>query len=138
MVSACLMGENCKYNGGNNRNEEVLAFVKDAEVIKICPEVLGGLSTPRLPCEIQNGLVVNREGGDCTEEFKRGAALALEIAGSEKPDLAILQPRSPSCGSKEIYDGTFTKTLIKGRGIFASLMIENGFTVIEPDDLDGR
>lgn len=135
MVSACLMGENCKYSGGNNRNEKVLNFVSKCEVIKVCPEVLGGLPTPRLPCEIREGLVVNREGGSCTGEYVRGAKLALELAKEEQPDLVILQPRSPSCGAKQIYDGTFTKTLISGSGIFANMMKENGFTVVEPDDL---
>jgi len=135
MVSACLLGENCKYSGGNNRDEKVLAFLEGHEVFPVCPEVMGGLSVPRPPAEIVSGKVVNREGVSVDREFRRGAQKALEIAKREKIDLAILQPRSPSCGAREIYDGTFSGRRIPGSGVFAALMKENGFAVMDADEL---
>ncbi len=105
LVSACLMGENCKYNGGNNRSEKLLDFVKDKEVSLVCPELLGGLPVPRVPCEIKNGVVINRDGISCDKEFRTGAEKALEKAKKEEIDLAVLQSRSPSCGKNHIYDG---------------------------------
>ncbi len=135
MVSGCLLGENCKYNGGNNYSEKVADFIKGHEVISICPECLGGLSTPRIPAEIVNGVVTNKEGQNVDVEFRKGAKIALEIAKKEQIDLAILQSRSPSCGVKQIYDGTFSGTRIDGRGVFASLLGENGFKMIDVEDL---
>ena len=135
MVSACLLGENCKYSGGNNRDERVLAFVKGHEVIPVCPEVMGGLPTPRPPAEIVSGMVINRDGVSVDREFRTGADMALEIARREKIDLAILQSRSPSCGVKEIYDGSFTGTKIPGRGVFAQLLAQNGFAVMDREDV---
>lgn len=135
MVSACLLGENCKYSGGNNRNEKVLAFVRGHEVIPVCPEVMGGLPTPRLPAEIVCGEVINRAGESVDRQFRLGVAKALDIALREQIDAAILQPRSPSCGAREIYDGTFTGTKIPGQGVFARLLTEHGFAVLEPQDL---
>ena len=135
MVSACLLGQNCKYSGGNNRSEKVLAYVRGHEVIPVCPEVMGGLPTPRLPAEIVGGEVINKAGTSVEREFRLGAQLALEIAKREKIDLAILQSRSPSCGPKEIYDGTFSGTKIPGRGVFAQQLIQNGFAVMDKEDL---
>jgi len=135
MVSACLLGENCKYSGGNNRDERVLAFVAGHEVIPVCPEVMGGLPTPRPPAEIVNGEVINKLGVSVDDEYHLGAAKALEIAKREKIDLAILQSRSPSCGVKQIYDGTFSGTRIPGRGIFAGELIKNGFSVLDREDV---
>ena len=135
MVSACLLGENCKYSGGNNRDERVLAFVAGHEVIPVCPEVMGGLPTPRPPAEIVHGEVINKEGMSVDRQYRLGAAKALEIARREKIDLAILQPRSPSCGATEIYDGTFTGRRIPGQGVTAALLAKNGFCVIDADIL---
>ena len=134
MVSACLLGENCKYSGGNNRNEKVLAYVAGHEVIPVCPEVMGGLPTPRVPAEIVHGVVINREGVNVDQEYRLGAQKALEIAREREIDLAILQSRSPSCGVKEIYDGTFTGTRIPGQGITAKLLSDNGFAVMDADE----
>ena len=97
-VSACLLGENCKYNGGNNYNKKLVDFVKGHEVIALCPEVLGGLATPRLPAEVVNGVVRQKDGKSVDDEFKKGAKEALDIAKKNKVDLVILQSRSPSCG----------------------------------------
>ena len=135
MVSACLLGENCKYSGGNNRCEKVLEFIRGHEVFPVCPEVMGGLSVPRPPAELVNGEVINCEGKSVDKEFRSGAQAALEIAQREKIDMAILQPRSPSCGVKEIYDGTFSGRRIPGSGVFAGLMKENGFAVMDADEL---
>ena len=136
LVSACLLGENCKYSGGNNRNETVLAFLKDHEAVPVCPEVLGGLPAPRTPAEIVDGVVTDRDGRNVDAEFRRGAALALETARREGAELAVLQPRSPSCGVRQVYDGTFSGRRVPGMGVFARLLAENGFRLLEPEDLE--
>lgn len=135
IVSACLLGENCKYNGGNNRCQKVIDFMKDHEVIPVCPEQMGGLSTPRLPAEICNGKVVNTKGISVDAEFRKGAETALKIALEEGATQAILQPRSPSCGCKQVYDGSFSRTLIPGKGVFAQLLADHGLELLEPNDL---
>ena len=135
MVSACLLGQNCKYSGGNNRDERVLAFLEGHEVIPVCPEVMGGLPTPRPPAEIVHGEVINQLGVSVDKEYRLGAQKALEIARREKIDLAILQSRSPSCGVRQIYDGTFTGTKISGQGVCAALLMENGFAVLDREDV---
>ena len=135
MVSACLLGENVKYNGGNNKSEALLGLLESHTVIPVCPEVLGGLPVPRTPAEIVKGTVTNRNGESVDEAFRRGAQKALDIANREKPDLIILQSRSPSCGVKQIYDGTFSGTLIPGQGIFARMAEEAGFKVMDAEDV---
>ena len=137
IVSACLLGQNCKYNGGNNYNEPLVKFIRDGhhEVIPVCPETLGGLPIPRPPAEIVRGVVTNRNGVSVDNEFRRGAEKALEIALSNNADLAILQSRSPSCGVGRIYDGTFSKTLIDGNGIFAEMLVQNGIKIKDIADL---
>lgn len=129
------MGTNCKYNGGNNFSKEIAEYIAGHEVIGVCPEVLGGLPTPRIPCEIVQGEVINREGKSCDKEYRKGAGIALEIARENEIDLAILQSRSPSCGCGQIYDGTFSRKLISGNGIFADLLIKNGFSVMDSSNL---
>lgn len=135
MVSACLAGENCKYNGGNNRNEKVLQLIAENEVILVCPEQLGGLPTPRVPSEIKDGIVTSRDGRIVDAQFRTGAEKCLEIAMREKPELIVLQSRSPSCGIKQRYDGTFTGTLTDGPGVTAKLLMENGFRCVDVEDL---
>ncbi|MBP3427256.1 MAG: DUF523 domain-containing protein [Clostridia bacterium] len=135
LVSACLLGENCKYSGGNNRNERVLEYVKGHEVIPICPEVMGGLSTPRPPAEIVDGVVINKEGVNVDLEYRLGAQRALEIALREGAEAAILQSRSPSCGVREIYDGTFSGARIPGMGVTARLLKEHGIRVLDAREL---
>ena len=135
LVSACLLGKNCKYNGGNNLNQRVLDFIEGHEVICVCPEQLGGLSTPRLPAEIVAGLVTNKEGVSVDNEFRKGAQEALAVALENKVDLAILQSRSPSCGVKEIYDGSFSGKKIKGQGVFAKLLSAHGIKVLDAEDV---
>ncbi len=130
MVSACLLGDNVKYDGTNNYNEELVNFLKDYEIIKICPEVFGGLSTPRDPSEIQGDKVINNKGIDVTEYFIRGANKALDIAIKNNIKVAILKKNSPSCGSNTIYDGTFTHTLTTGDGITSKLLKDYGITIL--------
>lgn len=135
LVSACLLGKNCKYNGGNNLNQRVLDFIEGHEVIDVCPEQLGGLSTPRLPAEIVDGVVTNKEGVSVDAQFRKGAQTALTVALEKKVDLAILQSRSPSCGVKEIYDGSFSGKKIKGQGVFAKLLSAHGIKVLDAEDV---
>ena len=135
LVSACLIGENCKYDGKNNYSEKLMEFLKDKEYVAVCPEMLGGLKAPRIPCEIVNGVVMNKAGENVDKEFRLGAAKALDIAKREQIDLAVLQQRSPTCGAGIIYDGTFSGNKIPGNGVFAQLLIDNGFEVIREDQL---
>ena len=135
MVSACLAGENCKYNGGNNRSEKVLRLMAANEVLTVCPEQMGGLPTPRVPSEIRDGVVTAKDGRIVDAQFRAGAAKCLEIAKIEQPDLIVLQSRSPSCGVKQRYDGTFTGTLVNGAGVSAQLLMENGFRCVDVEDL---
>lgn len=135
MVSACLAGANCKYNGGNNRNKKVLRLMEENEVITVCPEQMGGLPTPRVPSEVRDGVVTARDGRIVDKEFRAGAAKCLEIAIRERSDLVILQSRSPSCGVKQRYDGTFTGKLVDGAGVTAELLMEHGFRCLDVEDL---
>lgn len=135
MVSACLAGENCKYNGGNNRNEKVMALFAENEIITVCPEQMGGLPTPRVPSEIRNGEVINRDGISVDKEYRLGAEKCLEIAKEHQPVLIVLQSRSPSCGVKQRYDGSFSGKLIDQPGVTAELLIRNGFHVIDVEEL---
>lgn len=135
MVSACLIGEKCKYNGKDNYSEKLIEYIKGHEVIAVCPEVTGGLTVPRRPCEIVNGMVINKDGESKDAEFRKGAKICLKRALDEKIDLAILQSRSPSCAVKQIYDGSFSGKLIDGQGIFAKMLSENGIKVMDVEDI---
>ena len=135
-VSACLLGENCKYNGGNNYSEKVRAFCEGHEVIPICPEVMGGLTTPRVPAEIVNGVVTNKEGKIVDKEFRSGAEAAFNKIMDAGVEVCILQSRSPSCGVKEVYDGSFTGKKIPGMGVFAQKVSETSIKMIDVEDLD--
>lgn len=136
LISACLMGENVKYDGGNNiLSPEILEILHKYEVIKICPEVLGGLPIPRIPSEIRDEKVINREEIDVTKEFRLGATKALEMIKGEEILCAILKDGSPSCGSQYIYDGTFTKTKISGMGIAAKMLYDRGIKIFSSNDI---
>lgn len=134
-VSACLLGHNCKYNGGNNRSQKVLEYLEGHDVIPVCPEVAGGLPIPRVPVELRDGKAINRDGEDVTTFFRHGVEKTMAILAEKPVDLAILQPRSPSCGCKQIYDGTFTKTLIDGKGMFAQALADANIPMIGADEL---
>ena len=135
LVSACLLGENCKYNGGNNRNERVLRYVEGHEVITVCPEMLGGLPCPRKPVEWVGERVLTKDGDDCTENFRLGVQKAMDINGDKHIDLAILQSRSPTCGVKQIYDGTFSGVRIDGMGALARALHERGIPLMDAEDV---
>lgn len=134
-VSACLLGENCKYNGRNNESKKLKDYVKGHTVVPVCPEVMGGLPTPRDPAEIIGGVVWQKSGRSVDEEFRAGARAALKKIKDAGAELAILQSRSPSCGVKEIYDGTFTGHLVKGKGVFAAMLEEEGIRAMDVEDL---
>lgn len=134
-VSACLLGHNCKYNGGNNRSQKVLDYIEGHEVIPVCPEVAGGLSVPRTPVELRNGRAINQNGEDVTDFFRRGVEKTMEKLTEENIDLAVLQPRSPSCGCKQIYDGTFSRVLIDGKGMFAQALAAAGIPLLDGNDV---
>ena len=129
LVSSCLCGVNCKYNGGNNEDKRVAKLMDTHTVICVCPEVLGGLSTPRTPAEIVGDRVITKDGEDVTEAFYKGAEKALEAAEKYNVDMAILKANSPSCGCGKVYDGTFSKTLVDGDGIFARMLKEKNIKV---------
>ena len=138
LVSRCLLGKPCRYDG-KSKPVPVLKRLVEAghKLIPVCPEVLGGLPTPRPPAEIQaDGRVVNRAGEDVTEEYQLGARLALELAREHGCTLAVLKANSPSCGNNQIYDGTFSKTLISGQGIAAKLLTEAGIRVVNETQLE--
>lgn len=133
-VSACLLGINYKYNGGNNYSEKLEKLLKKHEIIPICPEVLGGLPIPRDPSEIVNGEVLTDKGKSVDKEFRNGAKKALEIVKESGAELVVLQPRSPSCGLGEIYDGSFTGRLVDGDGVFVKLLKDEGIKVVDVGD----
>ena len=136
LISACLLGENCKYSGGNNYAPAVEALRERYDLIPVCPEQLGGLPTPRVPSERLGGKVLNREGADVTDAFLLGAEKTLEIAQAQGIKRAVLQERSPSCGCGTIYDGTFSGALIPGDGVTAELLQKHGIEVTGGSHLD--
>lgn len=135
VVSACLLGENCKYNGGNNQCPAVLEHIRNKEVIPVCPEVLAGLGTPRVPIEISGDKVVTREGKDVTAALKGAVARILAELAEEDVECVILKSRSPTCGVKQVYDGSFTGKLVDGMGVLARALRDAGYRVIDSEDI---
>ncbi|MBQ8690024.1 MAG: DUF523 domain-containing protein [Clostridia bacterium] len=135
VVSACLLGRNCKYNGGNNLNEAVVAYLSGKEIIEVCPEELAGLGTPRTPIEIVNGSVISRDGVNVDAQLRRAVNEILEKLNDEDIECVILKSRSPTCGVKQIYDGTFSGRLIDGMGVLAKALKDAGYTVIDCEDI---
>lgn len=125
IVSACLLGENCKYNGGNNKCDDIIALAEKFEIIPVCPECFGGLPIPRVPSEIKDGRVYSKTGEDLTEAFLSGAEQTLYIAKEANAPCAVFKENSPSCGFGKIYDGTFSGNKIDGNGITAQLLYDN-------------
>jgi uncharacterized protein YbbK (DUF523 family) len=136
LVSACIMGVDCKYNGKNNKNLAAINYLKDKEIICICPEQLAGMTTPRPCAEIVNGVVTDENGNDVDLEYKRAVSMALSQIQHEDIELAILQSRSPTCGVNQIYDGSFTGKLISGMGLFAKALKERGIKVIDVEEVE--
>ena len=130
LVSGCLLGLNCKYDGGNNYKEEIDEFWKDYDVIPICPEIMGGLPTPRVSAEKLEDKVITKDGEDVTKQFRKGAEECLFLAKKYDIKKPLLKYKSPSCGFGKIYDGTFTHTIIDGNGITAELLNDNGIEII--------
>lgn len=136
LVSACLLGVKCKYSGGDNACPAVIALMERYGLIPVCPEQMGGLPTPRLASEQAGEGVINREGEDVSHQFRRGAEGTLTLARLFGCRRAVLKARSPSCGSGEIYDGSFSGRLISGDGVTARLLRENGITVYSEENFE--
>lgn len=129
VASACLAGFHCKYNGKSSPFRPIMELYKKGQIIPICPELLGGLSIPREPSEQRDGKVYSRTGKNVTVEFERGANLALHAALASGARIAIVKARSPACGYKKIYDGSFTGTVCEGNGFWIKKLLEVGFKI---------
>ena len=136
LVSACLLGCPCRYDGKSKPNDAVLALMEHHTLIPICPEQMGGLATPRVPAERKDGGVFTERGRDVTEQYRRGAEEALRLAQLYGCKYAILKERSPSCGNGQIYDGSFSRRLIDGDGVTAQLLKAHGITVLGESEVD--
>ena len=136
LVSACLLGRKCKYNGGSNDNARVAAFVADKDVVEFCPEVMAGLGTPRTPVEIVDGVLMDRDGNNVDGVLREAVARAMAQVREMDIDCAVLQSRSPTCGVNQVYDGSFSGKLIPGSGVFAQALKEAGYRVIDAEDVE--
>lgn len=141
IISACLLGENCKYNGGNNYSEKVRLFCEGKPCVSVCPEVAGGFSVPRQPVELRGDRAYRPDGEDVTSGFVTGAAAVWEEAlkeaekSGEDIEMAILKANSPSCGAGTIYDGTFSGRKVPGDGMLTRLLKQKGIKVITEEDI---
>ena len=135
LVSACLMGRNCKYNGGNNLAPRVVEFLRDKEVVEVCPELLAGLGVPRTPIELVDGIARDKNGCNVDTCLREAVAKVLSELDLTGVDCAVLQSRSPTCGVNQIYDGSFSGRLIAGSGIFARALRDAGIRVIDAEDI---
>ena len=135
LISACLVGDNVKYNGGNNKSPLIEKLLEKFELVPFCPEVEGGLPIPRHPSEQRGERVVNDIDEDVTDEFEKGAEFAYNICLFLKIKIAVLKERSPSCGVHEIYDGTFSHKVISGMGITAAYLKRKGITVYNEEEI---
>ena len=135
-VSACLIGKNTKYDGGNNYNEAVMEYLKDKEYITICPEVEGGLTTPRDPSEKVGNKILSNKGKDVTKNFVIGATSSLQKILDNDIKIVIVKAKSPSCGYKEIYDGSFNRKIIEGNGVFTDLALKHNLLIYTEKDIE--
>ncbi|CAM4330525.1 DUF523 domain-containing protein [Lacicoccus alkaliphilus] len=146
LVSACLIGENVRYDGDNSLNEKIRRLMDEGSTLPVCPEVAGGLATPRKPAEIRGGDghdvlagnagVIDTSGADVTEQFLKGAYDTLAIIKQYAPTMVVLKENSPSCGSSNIYDGTFSGRKVPGAGVTTALLEQNGIRVISEQEFD--
>ena len=136
IVSACLLGENCKYNGGNNYDPRVAALCEGREVIPVCPEVLADLGIPRIPIEIKDGKVIRRDGQVVDGAIRTAVAQLLEQIKNEDIECAVLKARSPTCGVRQVYDGTFSGKLVDGAGVLAKALKDAGYIVLDNEELE--
>ncbi len=134
LVSACLAGFPCRYDGKTKPVKEIVELVESGKAIPFCPEVEGGLPTPRIPSEQLKDRVINEEGIDVTDNYNLGAKKALEVCQNNNISKAILKAKSPSCGVGKVYDGTFSGTLIEGDGVTTTLLKDNNIKVINEED----
>lgn len=135
LVSACLLGRCCKYNGGHNYDPKVEAFLKDKQPVEICPEAMAGLGIPRTPIEIVDGVLLDRQGNNVDARVRDAVTRVLALARQEQITCAVLKSRSPTCGVRQVYDGTFSGTLIDGSGVLAQALKDAGLQVIDAEDL---
>ena len=138
LISACLLGKNCKYNGGNNYDPKVEALLKDHVPVEICPELLAGLGVPRTPIEIVGGEVKDRNGNSVDASLRRAVDMILSQVRREGIRYAILKSRSPTCGVRQIYDGTFSGTLVDGAGVLAQALMDEGCLVYDAEELPNK
>ena len=136
MVSACLLGENCKYNGGNNFDPRVEAFCRGREVIPVCPEVLAGLGIPRITIELKDGIVTRKDGLVVDAAIRKAVAEIIEQIKEEDVQCAVLKARSPTCGVRQVYDGTFSGKLVDGAGVLAKALKDAGYIVLDNEELE--
>lgn len=135
VVSACLAGQACRYDGSGQACPAVVELVRQGQALPLCPETLAELPVPRSPCELRDGRVLSRDGCDLTAAFERGARMALEAAQAHGCTAAILKTRSPSCGSPRVYDGTFSGRLTEGQGVWARLLEAHGLQLYSEEHL---
>ena len=135
LVSACLLGENCKYNGGNNYSSAVKTYIGDQEVIPVCPEIQAGSGCPRIPIEICNGTLMTRDGNNVDAAMRKAIREILDDIQDEDIGCAILKARSPTCGVHQIYDGSFSGKLVEGMGLFAQALKDAGYTVLDDEEV---
>ena len=136
LISACLVGDKVRYDGKSQYNPFIKELLEKYELVPFCPEVEGGLPTPRVPSEIHNGKVINKEGKDVTYEYSKGANMAVNICQYLEIKIAILKDNSPSCGSTRIHDGRFTGNLIKGKGITTIKLEQIGVKVYNENQIE--
>lgn len=136
IVSACLLGENCKYNGGNNECPAVIAYIENQEVIPVCPEMEAGMGCPRIPVEIADGVLMTRDGQNVDRPMREAIVNILKRLQDEEIQCAILKSRSPTCGVRQVYDGTFSGRLVSGSGLFAQALKDAGYCVIDSEDIE--
>jgi uncharacterized protein YbbK (DUF523 family) len=135
LVSACLLGRCCKYNGKHNLSPEVIDFIGGREVIEVCPEVLAGLGTPRPPIEIKDGAVIRQDGTSVDAEIRTAVEKILDSIKDKNVELCILKSRSPTCGVKQVYDGSFSSRLIDGQGVLCAALSAAGYRVLDSEEL---
>lgn len=136
LVSKCLLGERCRFDGRSKANQKVLDFLKDHEIIPVCPEVMGGMQIPHTPCERIDDKVMGKDGNDYTDKFQNGAKIALDLCLANDCHYAILKAKSPSCGHDYIYDGNFNGTLIKGHGCLTEKLLKHDIKIYNEDEIE--
>lgn len=135
LISACLLGARCRYDGQSKSYDGIEKLMDKYNLVPVCPEIMGGLQTPRAPAERVGDRVLCDNGCDVTEQYHRGAQEVLKMAKLFSCELAVLKANSPSCGCKRVYDGTFTRKLIDGMGVTAELLVKNGIRVVDETEI---